>query len=154
RAWRLAGASRQILPAELQSTSRSRKLWTRGLLATTGAYALALGGIAGIYRYEGSAHLLPPGVDPRREQEALVALNEGVAQFNKGDLSSSERSLQRSVRIWEELTAKRPVPSIYLANLSMTLYDLGLVYQKQGRVDQEEKFYTRAVATADSLADD
>src|SRR5262249_34416693 len=75
QAWRLAGEARQMLPPELQAAPDSRRAWSRGLLAVTGVYALALAGVAGLARYQGSSYLLQPGVDPRREQEALVALN-------------------------------------------------------------------------------
>src|SRR5262249_39155319 len=95
RAWRLAGDTRQILPPDVQAASTARQAWAHGLLAVTGVYALVLLGYAGASRYQASAHLLQPGVDPWREQEALLALNEGAAQVNKGDLDAADRSFQR-----------------------------------------------------------
>jgi tetratricopeptide (TPR) repeat protein len=154
RAWRLAGDVRQILPEEVQAVPTARKAWSRGLLAVTGVYALVLFGVAGIARYEASTHLLQPGVDPRREHEALLALNEGAAQANKGDLGSADQSFQRALRLWEGLTARRPTPSVYRANLALTLNNLGWIRQRQGRVDEAEKYYARAVAIADELAGD
>jgi tetratricopeptide (TPR) repeat protein len=153
RAWRLAGDARQILPQEFLADSTARKTWSRLLLAATGVYTVALVGFVGYHRYQFSAYLLQPGVDPRREHEALLALNEGVDLLKKGDLEAADRSLQRSLRLWEELTTRRPAPAVYRANLAITLSDLGLIRQRQGRVDEAETYYSRAVALADELAD-
>jgi tetratricopeptide (TPR) repeat protein len=154
RAWRLAGEAPRILPLELQVASSPRKVWAGGLLALTGLYALALVGLAGKARYDESAFLLQPGVDPKREQQALLALNEGSDLANREELDAADRSLQRALRLWEELTAKPPVPTLYRANLAMTLNDLGWLRQKQGRMEEAEKYYARAVAIADELGDD
>jgi tetratricopeptide (TPR) repeat protein len=154
RAWRLAGDARQILPQEVQADWTAHKAWARGLLAATAVYALALLGFVGVARYQSSAHVLQPGVDTRREHQALLVLNEGAAQANKGDLNAAEQSLQRSLRLWEELTAGRSAPSIYRANLATTLNNLGWIRQRQGRLDEAEKYYARAVALADALAGD
>jgi tetratricopeptide (TPR) repeat protein len=154
RAWRLARDSADILPREAQAVPTARKAWAHGLLAASAVYALALGGFIGHYRFQASAHLLQPGVDPRREHEALLALNQGLAHANKGDLGAAEQSWQRSLRLWEELTAKPPVPSAYRVNLAMTLNNLGWLRHRQGRVDAAETYYARAVALADALAGD
>jgi tetratricopeptide (TPR) repeat protein len=154
RAWRLAGDARQILPQDMQAVPTARKVWSRCLLALTGVYALVLLGFAGASGYQASAHSLQPGIDPRREHEALLALSEGAAQANKGDLGSAEQSFQRSLQLWEGLTARRPAPSVYRANLALTLYNLGWIRRKQGRADEAEKYYARAVALADELSGD
>jgi tetratricopeptide (TPR) repeat protein len=152
RAWRLAGDARQILPEEVQAVPTARKAWSRGLLAVTGVYGLAFLGLVGTWRYEASTYLLQPGVDPRREHEALLAFDEGLAQANKGDLLSAEQSFQRSLRLWERLTARRPAPSFYRKNLATTLNNLGWIRDQQGRPDEAETYYARAVALGDELA--
>jgi tetratricopeptide (TPR) repeat protein len=154
RAWRLARDASQILPPVWQDDSPARRAWAHGLFAATGLYALAFLGFAGFGRYQLSAHLLQPGVDPVREQRALLALNEGADLANRGDFASAEQSLQRSLRIWEELTATgRSSPPAYRANLAQTLYNLGWIRHRQGRMDEAEKYYSRAVALGDELAD-
>jgi hypothetical protein len=154
RAWRLARAASQILPQQVQAVSTARKVWSRGLLATTGVYALALLGSSGVSRYQSSAHLLQPGVDPRREQDALLAQNQGTDQMNEGELVAAERSLRRALKLWEELTARPSAPSVYRANLARTLCNLGWIAERQDRADEAERFYARAVALADELAGD
>jgi tetratricopeptide (TPR) repeat protein len=154
RAWRLAGAARQILPQELQAVPTLRKAWSRGPLAATGVYALVLLGFVGTFRYQTSAHLLQPGADPRREHEALLSLNEGAAQANKGQLGAAEQSFQHALGLWEKLTARRPHPSVYRRNLAQTLYNLGWVREQQGRFEEAEQYYARALALADELAGD
>jgi tetratricopeptide (TPR) repeat protein len=144
RAWRLAGNARQILPEDMQAAPASRKAWSRGLLAATGVYVLVLLGLVGISRYQASDY----------EQEALLAMNEGAAQANKGDLGSAEGSFQRARRIWESLTRRNSAPSVYRANLAMTLYNLGWLREKQGRANEAEELYARAVTLADELAGD
>ena len=98
--------------------------------------------------------MLQPGADPKREQEALLAFNEGLAHADKEDLDAARRSWERSLRLWEELTTNRPAPSVYRINLARTLHGLGWVQHKQGHVHEAEKYYARAVAVADELADD
>lgn len=154
RAWRQAREARQILPLELQAQSVMRQVTSRGLLAVTGAYALLLLGVAGMSRYRASAYLLQPGIDPRREREALLALNTGAAQANKGDPRAAERSLEHALKLWQELTAGRPAPSAYRRGLATTLYDLGWLRHKQGRLNEAESYYARAVALGDELAGD
>jgi len=154
RAWQLDAGARQMLPEEAQVVSVPRKLWSRGLLATTGIFALFCVGLAGTSQYDESCHLLQAGVDPRREQEALVALNEGADLANKGNLRAAEESFQRSLHLWDALTAGRSAPSIYRINLAVTLYDLGWIRQRQAREDEAEPYYSRAVALADQLDGD
>jgi tetratricopeptide (TPR) repeat protein len=153
RAWRLARDAGQILPPELQAAPAARKAWSRGLLAVTGVYALAFLGVVGISRYQASAHLLQPGVDPKREQEALLAMNEGAAQADRGDVDSAGASFQRALRAWEELAGRRRGPTAYRQNLALTLHNLGWVRERQGRAEEAERCYARAVALADELAD-
>jgi tetratricopeptide (TPR) repeat protein len=154
RAWRLARDSADMLPPEAQGAPVAGKAWARGLLAASAVYALAFLGFSGYSGYRASAYLLQPGVDPPHEHEALLALNQGAAQAEKGDLGAAERSWQRSLRLWEELTARPPVPSAYRVNLAMTLNDLGWLRLRQGRADEAEAYYARAVALADELAGD
>jgi tetratricopeptide (TPR) repeat protein len=154
RAWHLAHGASRILPEEAQVASAPRKLWSRGLLATSVVFALICVGWAGVSRYEGSAYLFREGVDPRREHEGLLALNEGATHANNGDLRRAESSFQRSLEIWEALTARRSVPWNYRANLATTLNNLGWIRLRQARKDEAEKYYSRAVALADQLAGD
>jgi hypothetical protein len=151
RGWRLTGVAHQILPPGAQHASRSRTAWSLGLLAATGLYALVLLGACGIQRYETSAHMLQPGINSRLEHQALLALNEGVAHSQKGDNAAAGRAFERSVRLWEELTAQQPAPRIYTENLAISLHDLGLVCEQQGRPDDVEKYFARAVALAGGL---
>jgi tetratricopeptide (TPR) repeat protein len=52
------------------------------------------------------------------------------------------------------LTARPPAPSVYRRNLAQTLINLGWVRERQGRFDEAERYYARAVALADELAGD
>ena len=106
RAWRLAGRANQILPDESRAASMTRKVWSRGLLATTGIYALLCFGFVAVSGYEIGAYMNQPGVDPQREHQALLALNEGVTHSNKKDFAAAEKSFQQSLRIWEDLASK------------------------------------------------
>ncbi len=151
RAWRLAGAARRILPPDAQAGSAARKLWAGGLLGITGVYLLAFAGFAAATRYEASAHLLQPGVDPRREHQALLAMNEGSAHADKGDLASAEQSYQRALRLWEQLTEGRQAPTVYRMNLANTLHNLAWIRHSQGRLDEAETYYARTVGLADRL---
>ena len=93
RALRVARHAGEILPEEAQVVSEARKLWPRGLLAATGVYALLCLGWTGVGRYEESAYLVQDGVDPAREHQALLALNEGMRMPVKG---TSEPPRRRS----------------------------------------------------------
>ena len=154
RAWRLAGDADQVLPAGLRPAAVPRAAAARGALGLTGAYALALLGAAGYSRYEASSYALQPGVDPRREQEALLALGEGAARARAGDLGAAEQSYRLSVRAWEGLTAGGAGPPVYRANLATALAGLGWVREQQGRGDEAEGYYARAVAVGDAVAGD
>jgi tetratricopeptide (TPR) repeat protein len=151
RAWRLATDSRQILPQENQVMSRARLAWSRVLFGGACIYAVALLGFVGTSRYQASTYLLQPGADPKREQEALLALNQGIALADKEDLNAAEQSWQRSLRIWEELTKHRSAPSVYRINLALTLCNLGWVNHRSNRLDKAEEYYARAVAVGDEL---
>jgi tetratricopeptide (TPR) repeat protein len=153
RAWRLAGDALDILPPRPAREPQPRRVGARVLLGLTAAYALALLGLAGNAGYQTSEYMLQPGIDPRREQEALLALNQGAEQANKGDLAAAELSLQRSLRLWEELT-KGAAPWAYRRNLAQTLCNLGLIRHRQGRLDEAETYYGRAVGMADQLEAD
>jgi tetratricopeptide (TPR) repeat protein len=154
RALRLSREANVILPEEAQVVSAPRKLWSRGLLAATGVYALVCLGWVGVARYQDSVHLVQEGVDPKREHQALLALNEGAAHSHKGDIEAAEASFQRALGLWEELTKSGSAPSIYRINLAVTLNDLGWVRHRQQRFDEAENYYSRAVALADQLVND
>jgi tetratricopeptide (TPR) repeat protein len=154
RAWRLRDDAIGMLGHEVQDVSRARKLWARGLFGATALATLGLVTLVGISRYDTSAYLLQPGADPLREQQALLALNEGAAQAQNGNLEAADRSFQQALRLWEELTAKPSVPSLYRANLTQTLYNLAWLRHKKGRLDEAEAYYARAVAAGERVASD
>jgi tetratricopeptide (TPR) repeat protein len=154
RAWRLARDSIEILPVEARTVSVRHRFWSRGLLATTAVYSVFLLGWAAASRYELSSYLLQEGVDPRREHEALLALNEGAKLLNNGELEAGERSLQRALELWEVLTARRRAPSSYRVNLAITLNNLAVTRLRQDRGGEAEAYYARAVALADQLDGD
>jgi tetratricopeptide (TPR) repeat protein len=153
-AWRLARKACEILPEEAQVVSTPRRLWSWGLLGSSAIFALLCLVGSGMARYYESAHLVREGVDPKREHEAMLAMNEGAARANKGDLLAAFESFQRSLDLWEELTAKASAPSIYRVNLAITLSDLGWVRRQQHRDKEAEDYYSRAVDLADHLAGD
>src|SRR5262249_29463013 len=154
RAWRLAGDARFILPPEAQVVSGGRRGWAWGLLGLTAIYALGLLGFLGYSRYHSSAYLLQPGVDPKREHEALLALNQGAHAMKRGQLDEADRSLQSALRSWEELTKGAASPVVYRINLAITLYDLGSIRQERGRLDEAETYYARALTAGENLVDD
>jgi tetratricopeptide (TPR) repeat protein len=160
RAWRLAGDAPNMLPPEEgRAAPTARKAWARGLLALTAVFALALLGFTGTGRYQMSAYLAQPGIDPRREHEALLAFNRGVAFADREELAAAERAFQDSLRQWEELTKGPAVPPAYRAYLGRALYNLAWICHRMGRLDEAESYYARAVAageqvTGDPAADD
>src|SRR5262249_48921811 len=89
-AFRLAGDARFILPPDVQDHAKGRKIWAAGLLTLSGAYAVALLGFIGVSRYEATSYLLQPGVDPEREQQALLAMHEGGELADQGKLDAAE----------------------------------------------------------------
>jgi tetratricopeptide (TPR) repeat protein len=151
RALRLRSRSSQILPEDALIASLPRKLWSRGILTATVLFAVFCPLIAGVARYEMSHRLLQKGIDPQREHQALLALNEGADHADQGDLVNAEKSFQRALRLWKELTAPKPAPLDYRLNLILTLRDLGWVRLKQKRYDEADSYYSQAVALADEL---
>src|SRR5262249_33028734 len=143
RAWQLAGDARHILPPEAQRSSKTRMGGAGGLLTVTLLYTLGVLGFVGYSRYQASAYLRIPGVDPGREQEALLALNEGLDQGQRGNLAAAEQSWQRSLRLWEELIKRRSAPAAYRANLTVTLNNWGWVCLQQCREEEAERNYAR-----------
>jgi tetratricopeptide (TPR) repeat protein len=145
RAWRLARDASLALPAGPSSLPKVRLAATRTLWAGTLGYAI--GGLAflGYSGYETSSYLHRPGVDARRENEALREFNAGVAQSDRGDFGAAEQSYKRSARIWEELTAKSSAPLQYRQNLAIAVYNLGWLEQHQGRPERAEPFYRRVL---------
>ncbi len=154
RAWRLAGRANQILPDEARVAPLPRKVWSRGLLATTGIYSLLCLGFVAVSGYEIGAYMNQPGVDPQREHQALLALNEGVTHSDKKDFAAAEKSFQQSVRIWEDLASKPGAPLAYRANLAITLGNLGWLRMRNSRDDEAEKYYSRVAQLADQLEHD
>ena len=130
------------------------KLWSRGLLATTGLYTLFVFGWAGTCAVSSKALFAPGGRRPRREHEALLALNQGAVHANKSEFAAAEKSLQRALGLWEALTSRHSVPSLYRYNLALTLSNLGWIRLRQSRNDEAEKYYSRAVVLADQLDSD
>jgi tetratricopeptide (TPR) repeat protein len=151
---RLASDAWQMLPTEPAPPRLSRRAVARGLLVGSVPYALLVMGSAGKERYDASAHVLLPGVDPRREHEGALAQKEGWKLLRTGKLTEAEQSLLQALRIWEELADRGPSPSLYRANEAFTLGHLGWLHQQQGRSEQAEADYTQALALADSLAGD
>jgi hypothetical protein len=151
-AWRLAGDAPHMLPPQAQDEPGGRRAWAWAFSAVTVGYALLVLGVVGKEQFQTTAYLLQPGVDPKREQEALLALNEGADLANKGELAGGELATLRSMRLWEELTADRTPPS-YRANLARTLFNLGWIRHRQSRLDEAEKYYARGVAVGDEVAD-
>jgi tetratricopeptide (TPR) repeat protein len=152
RAWRLSNEAPQILPEETQAVPAWHTNWARGLLAATGVFAIAFLAFAGTSRYQMSAYVLQPGVDVKSEQEALRVLNDGVGLAAKGDIASAERSFRRALEQWEILAARPKAPPHYRASLATALHNLGWTREQQGRPDEAEGYYARAVTIADELA--
>jgi tetratricopeptide (TPR) repeat protein len=153
RAWRLGRDAPHILPNPSRAVGTTPSVWRRGLLGVTAAYALALLGFVGFSRYQLSAEMFQPKVDWPREDEALLALNRGAALMDKEDNAEAERSLQRSLRLWEERTRKPGVSLDDQLNLGLTLYNLGLICQRTGRLDEAEHYHERVVALGDRLGE-
>jgi tetratricopeptide (TPR) repeat protein len=63
-----------------------------------------------------------------------------------------EQSFQHSLRLWEALTAAPGAPPDHWANRAGTLYNLGLVRQRQGQEEEARKCYAGVVALADRVA--
>jgi tetratricopeptide (TPR) repeat protein len=154
RAWQLYSRSREMLPEEALVASVPRKIWSRGLLAVTVVFLVSELGFAAMSRHEESTHLVQAGVDPIREHEARLALNEGADFADKGNLGQADEAFQRSLRLWETLAAGGSSPPIYRANLAITLTNLGWVRVQQARYDEAETYYARAVTLADRLKGD
>jgi tetratricopeptide (TPR) repeat protein len=154
RARYLARDARLILPEEMQATGPARVYWARSLFGASAVYGLALLGFAAFSRYQDSAYLLQPGIDVRREQEALLALNEGLGQFDRGDLAAAELSWLKSLKLLEQMTNAPSAPAAYQADLAQTLYNLGVVCDRQNRPEEAKKYYQRVVALAPLLQGD
>jgi tetratricopeptide (TPR) repeat protein len=95
--------------------------------------------------------VLRPGVDPKREQQALLALGEGVAHLKKEDLASAEEALLRALTLWEKLAAHPSAPLTYRTNLVVALADLGWLRRQQKRTSDAEEFYARAVSAGEAV---
>jgi tetratricopeptide (TPR) repeat protein len=91
--------------------------------------------------------------DARVERQALLALNQGVAHLDRGDLVPGEQAFQQSLRLWEKLAAANPALPARRANLGLTLNNLGWIRQQQGRADEAMKYYARVLTLADGPAD-
>jgi tetratricopeptide (TPR) repeat protein len=150
----VARDARQILPDDMQVSPTPRTWCTRGLGTASALYGLALLGFVGITRFEDSRYLLQPGIDVRREQQALLAMNEGLDQFDRGDLAAAELSWKKSLELWEQMTRAPSAPAVYRVNMAQTLYNLALVCDRQNRPEDADKYYERVVALAPQLEAD
>jgi tetratricopeptide (TPR) repeat protein len=154
RAWRLQKDAQQILPEQTLAFATPRKNWSRGLLAATAVLSLVFLGFVGKERYQMSADVFQPGADPQRENKALLTFNQALSQLDRNDFVEAEKSLQSSLKEWEELTAKRPHPTRYRINLAQTLYNLAWIRHKQGRLGEAETYYLRFIGVGQGLAND
>jgi tetratricopeptide (TPR) repeat protein len=151
RAWRLAGDTLHMLP-QPATVPAARTAWARSQMGLTAVYAVGLLGFAGYSRYQVSAGLLQPKVDARSDEEAVRTFNQGVAHLREDDLAAAEGCFEQSLGLWEELTARGPVTLSYRANMTRALYNLGWICHKQGRLEEAEAYYARAVETGESAA--
>jgi hypothetical protein len=151
RAWRLADEARGVLPPELSAPSRPRRIGARIAWVGTVLFAGTLVAWLGYGRYQASKFLLQPGVDPKREHQALLAFNEGQGHLMRNELAAADRSFTDSLHHWEALTAGRSAPALYKMNLAQTLHRLAWIRWQHGNVDEAEKFYTRTLALGDEL---
>jgi|GEM_PF-2302801 len=150
RALRLALAAPAWLPAARRGPPRRL---ARAVLVLTAIYAVGFVGFAGWAGFELGAILARPGVDPKREHQALLAFNRGLDALNGNDLTTADRSLAEALRLWEELGAGRSAPADYRANLALTLYNLGVVRERQGRQDEAEAYWARAIEVGERVGD-
>lgn len=151
RAWRLARQAPRMLPADHPGPIRPPLLGRVLVHVATAVFAVGLVSSAAVSRYQASAYLLQPGVDPRKEEEALAALNEGLEKSRAGDLSAGERSLRRALPLWEELAKKPSSPAAYKVNLALTHRTLGEIYFQRGDKEAAEGEYAQAVAAGSGV---
>jgi tetratricopeptide (TPR) repeat protein len=151
RARRLARQAREMFSLSAQGIPRPHRFWSRSLATVTGAFVLMCLVWSGIARYDESAQLLQPGVDPVREQKALLAFNKGVEYQEKGLRNGAEKAFLESLHLWEQLTEGRTSPATYRANLALTLFNLSTIYGEEGKQDEAEAYLKRCAALADGL---
>jgi tetratricopeptide (TPR) repeat protein len=151
RAWQLAADAPDMLPPEASAVPPARAVWARVLFGAAVVYGVSFLGFLGSARYQTSAYLLQPGVDPKREHQALLALNRGTACVDRGDLDGAESAFQESLRMWEDLTKGRSVPTVYRVNHALVAYNLAWLYHKKERLDRAEELYAKVVAIGGEL---
>lgn len=149
-AWRLASESRFMLPPGDREAAAPRLAWSRPALALSAIACAAMLGYVGVVRYRLTSY--GSALDPKRESEALQAFNEGAAQANRNDRTSAEVSFQRSLRIWEELTANPSAPVHYHIHKAHVLYNLGWLAQANGRIELAESYFSRALGAGEPYA--
>jgi tetratricopeptide (TPR) repeat protein len=150
----LAADASQVLPTDNQPVSAARRFTGKVALGVSGVFAVGIFAWIGLLRYEDSRHLLQPGVDPRREQQALQAFNAGAAEADRKDLEAAEKSFAEALLLWEHLTSGVSTPREYKVNLALTLYNLGWINHEKQRLDQAEHYYARALAVGEALGPD
>lgn len=146
RAWRLA---REEWPSTTNETSNGGGLTI--LKAITAAYAIAFCGFVAYSAHEIASYLFQPGVDPKLEQQALLAFNTALEHDKQGRPIDAERSYEESLQNWEKLNAQPNVPRIYRINLAMTHYNLAVIRHKPDRLNEAMVNYERVVKIADEL---
>jgi len=123
------------------------------LVAASAVFAVAVGAYIGTSRYDASQYLLLPGVDPVAEQKALLAFNQGAAQFQGKDLEAAEKSFQESLGQWEKLTKEPKGPPVYRANLALTVFNLACIRDDKQKWDEAEAHYARPVSVGEQAAE-
>lgn len=149
RAWRLARDARSILPLTTHPDRAFVDNRSRLALAASAVVSIAMLAFVGYGRFEMSEYDSNPAVNPVREREAQQAFQDGVAQMDRGNLVAAEASLQRSLKIMDELTAHAKAPAAYHVQRAVTLYDLGVLAEKNGNTQSAVNYYSKAVLAAE-----
>jgi tetratricopeptide (TPR) repeat protein len=152
RARRQAREAPRILPPAPGTTSGG---WRLGLLALTGAYAVALVGFVGYKRYEVSYEMFRPAPAwPPLADEAQLAFDEGLEASRRDDHATAERAFRRALQLWEARAGRPGARPEDQFNIGITLYNLALTCHNTGRIDEAEQYYERVVALGDRLIGD
>ena len=149
QAWRMAPLAARIAGPDGPSTERRSSFVPTALSLI---HAVAVVSFVAPASYELHAYLVQPGVDPRREAEASLALERGLAALEKGDYDDAETNLQRSLASWQRLTGRPAVPLAYHAQLGCTLNNLGCVRVALGRPDEAEEYFKKCLKLGETVA--